>query len=86
MAPPNTWSELDRFLLTDPRDVGCGEAAEIMDAFAEYAATDPVGAGRRYPEVAAHLRACQPCALDVEGLLVQLRDATAPPTGGNLGP
>jgi hypothetical protein len=79
MAPEDNWPELDRFLLTDPRDIGCGGAAEVMDCFAEYAASDPAGARRRYPEVVVHLRACPPCALDVEGLLVQLGDATAPP-------
>ena len=26
----NGWSEVDRFLGTDPRDVGCAEAMEML--------------------------------------------------------
>jgi hypothetical protein len=26
----NGWSELDRFLRTDPRDVGCAQAMEML--------------------------------------------------------
>ena len=59
---------IERFLATDPRDVGCAEAMEILHVYAELATS-----GRRpeevYPGVAAHLRACGPCAEDLEGLL-----------------
>jgi hypothetical protein len=71
----NDWSALDRFLQTDPLDVGCGEAMEIMHVYVELAATDAEGAARRYPGVAAHLRACGPCSEDLEGLLAAVRDA-----------
>lgn len=64
----NGWSALDRFLQTDPRDVGCSEALEILHVYADLAAAglDPQ---QRYPGVAAHLRACGPCGEDFTGLL-----------------
>ena len=65
--------ELDRFLRTDPCDVGCAQAMELLDICAELAAAGaPVE--ERYPGVAAHLRACGPCGEDFEGLLAALRD------------
>jgi len=68
----NGWSALDRFLRTDPRDVGCGGAMEMLHIYAELAAADaPVE--ERYPGVAAHLRACGPCGEDFEGLLAAVR-------------
>jgi len=59
---------LERFLRTDPRDVGCDEAMAVLHIYADLAATgeDP---GERYPGVAAHLAACGPCAEDLTGLL-----------------
>ena len=69
----NSWPDLDRFLRTDPRDAGCGQAMKLLHVYAELAASDPRGAERRYPEVAAHLRACGPCAEDLEGLLAAIR-------------
>ena len=68
----NSWPELDRFLRTDPHDAGCATAMELLHVYAELAATDPRGAGHRYPEVAAHLRACGPCAEVLEGLLAAI--------------
>ncbi|GAA1311497.1 hypothetical protein Psi02_55570 [Planotetraspora silvatica] len=70
----NGWSQLERFLQTDPTDVGCGEAMEIMHVYADLvqAGADPEA---RYPGVAAHLRACGPCTEDFEGLLAALEDA-----------
>jgi len=66
------WSALDGFLRTDPRDVGCAEAMEMLHIYAELAAAgDPVE--ERYPGIAAHLRACGPCGEDFEGLLAALR-------------
>jgi hypothetical protein len=70
----NGRSALDRFLRTDPRDVGCEEAMELLHVYVELAATDAAAASR-YPGIAAHLRACGPCAEDFEGLLA----AIAPP-------
>ncbi|MGX6605012.1 hypothetical protein ACWKSP_23200 [Micromonosporaceae bacterium Da 78-11] len=66
---------LETFLRTDPRDVGCGEAMEIVHVYAELAAVDPGAAERNYPGVAVHLRACGPCATDLAGLLELLRTA-----------
>ena len=68
----NAWSELDRFLRPDPRDVGCAEAMEMLHIYAELAAVG-ADADERYPGVAAHLRACGPCGEDFEGLLAALR-------------
>jgi hypothetical protein len=62
---------IERFLATDPRDVGCEEAMEILHVYAEV-----VTSGGRpdelYPGVAAHLRSCGPCAEDLQGLLSAL--------------
>lgn len=69
----NSWPELDRFLRTDPRDAGCATAMELLHVYAELAAADPRTAEHRYPEVAAHLRACGPCAEDFEGLLAAIK-------------
>ena len=64
-------SELDRFLRTDPRDVGYGQ--EMLHIYAELAAAGGP-AEQRYPGIAAHLRACGPCGDDFDGLLAALRD------------
>ena len=72
----NGWSKLDHFLRTDPRDVGCAQATEMLQVYAELvAAGEP--AGQRYPGIAAHLQACGPCDEDFDGLLAALRDETA---------
>ena len=68
----NGWSALDRFLRTDPRDVGCEQAMEILHAYAEVVASG-APADERYDGIAAHLRACGPCGEDFEGLLAALR-------------
>jgi hypothetical protein len=64
-------ANIERFLATDPRDVGCEEAMEILHVYAELAVSgrNPEGL---YPGVAAHLRACGPCAEDLQGLLSAL--------------
>jgi hypothetical protein len=67
------WSRVDAFLRTDPRDVGCSEVMETMHVYADLAAADPDGAAARYPGVAVHLRACGPCATDLEGLLSAIK-------------
>ena len=62
------WKKLDRFLTTDPRDVGCDEAMAVLHVYAEHAESgqDPA---RRFPGVAAHLAACEQCAEDLHALL-----------------
>ncbi len=69
----NGWPALERFLRTDPRDVGCTEAMELLHVYAELVAAD-APAAQRHPGVAAHLQACGPCAEDFEGLLAAIRD------------
>jgi hypothetical protein len=73
--------ELERFLLTDPRDVGCHEALRLLHIYVQLILDDQTGAeaAQRYPGVAAHLLACGPCAGDCEGLL--LAAGTAPDSG-----
>ena len=68
---------LEAFLRTDPRDVGCDQAMEILHVYAELVADDPAAAEELYPGVAAHIRACGPCATDLAGLLELLRTADA---------
>ena len=64
----NSWAALERFLGTDPADVGCEQAMEILHVYAELTAAGRDAAGR-YPGVAAHLAACGPCGEDFSGLL-----------------
>lgn len=56
------WQALDQFLQTDPQDVGCDRAMEILDIYVDVVIRQGTDATeRRYPGVAAHLRACGPC-------------------------
>jgi hypothetical protein len=65
------WDELDRFLQTDPRDVGCDEALRLLHVYVDLILDDRAEeAARRYPGIAAHLRACGPCNEDFDGLLL----------------
>jgi hypothetical protein len=68
----NGWSALERFLDTDPQDAGCDEAIKLLHVYAELVAND-ADAARLYPQVAAHLLACGPCAEDLTGLLAAMR-------------
>jgi RNA polymerase sigma-70 factor (ECF subfamily) len=72
----STWPALDRLLATDPIDAGCDTARDLLDVYAEGLLADRDAAQRRFPQIAAHLRACGPCAEDLEGLLHAL-DARA---------
>jgi hypothetical protein len=65
---------LDRFLRTDPADVGCGEAMAVLHVYAELVDRDPALADAEYAGVAAHLAACGPCSEDLAGLLAALHD------------
>ena len=60
--------KLERFLRTDPRDVGCDEAMAVLHIYVDLTVAGGDAAGR-YPGVAAHLAACGPCAEDFAGLL-----------------
>ena len=66
---------LERFLRTDPRDVGCDQAMEMLHVYAELVASGEP-AQQRYPGIAAHLQACGPCGEDFEGLLAAIRGET----------
>jgi hypothetical protein len=62
---------LERFLRTDPRDVGCEQALAVLHTYVDLVLDDASGneAALRYPGVEAHLLACGPCAEDFHGLL-----------------
>jgi hypothetical protein len=64
----NARGKLDRFLATDPADVGCEEAMSVLHVYVDLLAAGQDAAGA-YPGVAAHLAVCGPCGEDFEGLL-----------------
>jgi hypothetical protein len=64
---------LERFLQTDPRDVGCTEAIAVLHVYVDLVAVGE-DAADRYPGVAAHLAACGPCGDDFAGLLAAVTD------------
>jgi hypothetical protein len=68
----NDASSLDRLLATEPADVGCDRTFELLDVYveAELAGQDPQ---RRFPGTAAHLRSCDACRADYQGLLAAAR-------------
>jgi hypothetical protein len=66
------WPELDRFLRTDPRDVGCEQAMAVLHVYAEAVAAGE-DVAQRFPGVLAHLESCGPCAEDVDGVLAAIR-------------
>jgi hypothetical protein len=68
--------KLERFLRTDPRDVGCDEAMAILHVYVDLVAAGG-DAAERYPGVAAHLLACGPCGEDFAGLLLAVTSASA---------
>ena len=61
-------ADLQHFLTTDPRDVGCGQTMELLDVYAELILAG-ADVEQQYPGIAAHLRACLPCQDDLRGLL-----------------
>lgn len=69
----NSWAALERFLGTDPADVGCEQAMEILHVYAELVAAGR-DAASRYPGMAAHLAACGPCGEDFRGLLAAVAE------------
>ncbi|HEY4024206.1 MAG TPA: hypothetical protein VGM75_36360 [Pseudonocardiaceae bacterium] len=64
---------LDRFLTTDPRDVGCEQAMALLHVYVD-AVTAGGDVAARFPGVLAHLAACGPCAEDFDGLLAAVRE------------
>jgi hypothetical protein len=71
-------SALEEFLRTDPRDVGCARATDILHVYVELARSG-VPVEERHPGVAAHLRACGPCTEDLAGLAEALSFGQSPP-------
>jgi hypothetical protein len=69
----NGWSAFERFVRTEPADTGCGPAMDVMDVYAELAVAGWPAAEERYPGVAAHLRVCDPCRQDLDGLMTLIR-------------
>ena len=65
---------LDRFLQTDPADVGCDETMQLLHMCAELVSAGG-DAGTRYPGVVAHLGACFSCGDDFDGLLAAIASA-----------
>jgi hypothetical protein len=64
------WQALDQFLQTDPRDVGCDEAMNVLHIYVDIVNADGADAAeRRFAGVAVHLRSCGPCGEDFAGLL-----------------
>jgi hypothetical protein len=72
------WQALEDFLRTDPQDVGCGRAMELLHIYVEAVINDGIDATeRRYPGIAAHLHACGPCGEDFAGLLAMVNEASS---------
>lgn len=72
MTSPTGRDALEQFLASDPSDAGCERTTELLDAYAELIVVgeDPE---IRHPGIAIHLRACLPCADDLDGMLATLR-------------
>ncbi|HZC69321.1 MAG TPA: hypothetical protein VE442_01380 [Jatrophihabitans sp.] len=68
---------LDRFLRTDPSDVGCGQAVAMLHAYVELVVSGE-NPDTQHPGIAAHLQACAPCLEDYDGLLLTVRETGAP--------
>jgi hypothetical protein len=70
-------SALDRFLQTDPRDVGCEQVLELLHVYVELVVAAGAASAGRYPGIVAHLRACGPCAEDFDGLMAAIAGAAS---------
>jgi hypothetical protein len=69
-----TMNGIERFLKTDLQDAGCAQTIELLHVYVD-ATLDGDEPERRHPGVAAHLRACAPCAQDCDGLLAAVTGA-----------
>jgi hypothetical protein len=63
---------LRKLLRSDGHDAGCDAGVEILDQLVEIelAGDDPA---EEFPETAAHLRSCEGCRMDYEGVLEAAR-------------
>ncbi len=66
---------LDDLLAADPGDAGCDLAFHVLDRYAE-AELSGTGPESRFPAVAAHLRRCEACPQDHQGLLAAVEGCT----------
>ncbi len=64
--------DIEKFLTTDPSDIGCDRAMEVLHIYADMVAAGEA-AQDRFPEVAAHFRACGPCAEDLDALIEAIK-------------
>jgi hypothetical protein len=62
----------ERLLGTDARDPGCDACFEVLDQYAD-ALLGGEDADARFPDMAPHLRQCEACREDTDGLLAALR-------------
>jgi RNA polymerase sigma-70 factor (ECF subfamily) len=69
---------LDDLLAADPGDAGCDLAFHVVDRYAE-AELNGTGTESRFPGVAAHLRRCEACHQDYQGLLAAVEGLRARP-------
>ena len=67
------WSWFQRYLETDPRDVGCDEAMSVAHVYAELLAVG-VDAPERNPGAASHFAACDACAQSLCGLIMAIHN------------
>jgi hypothetical protein len=72
MTGDDARTTIERFLRTDPADVGCAETIALLHAYVELVLDDR-DPEADYPGIAAHLRACPPCADDYDGLVLTVR-------------
>jgi hypothetical protein len=63
---------LERLLGTCSPDPGCEACFEVLDQYAE-AVLRGEDAASRFPDLITHLRQCDACREDTEGLLAALR-------------
>jgi hypothetical protein len=59
------------FVRTDPRDVGCAQAMEMLPSTPTWWPRAPRRRGNT--PASAHLRPCGPCGEEIEGLLAAVR-------------
>lgn len=74
---PGIRGQLERFLHTDPADVGCDEALRLLHVYVDQVRADREAAETRFPGIVAHLAECGPCGDDFAGLLAAVAESAA---------
>lgn len=77
--------QLDRFLTTDPADVGCDEALRLLHVYVDLFQADRADAQDHFPGIVAHLAACGPCGDDFKGLLAAVSQSDPDTATGTAG-